>query len=91
VHCAAATRGPPPPPPPPKPGAFFEDQPKATKSSAGSQAELLAALNQGSGITSGLKKVTADMKTKNRADRTGARLCQTCGSRMFSLELSLVP
>ena len=31
----------------------------------------MAALNRGSEVTSGLKKVTADMKTKNRADRTG--------------------
>ncbi len=27
---------------------------------------------QGGGVTSGLKKVTDDMKTKNRADRSGA-------------------
>ena len=32
----------------------------------------MAALNRGSEVTSGLKKVTADMKTKNRTDRTGA-------------------
>jgi hypothetical protein len=69
--------GPPPPPPPPRPGQFFEDKPNAssaasTKSNASSQAELLAQLNRGSEVTSGLKKVTADMKTKNRADRTGA-------------------
>lgn len=29
-------------------------------------------LNQGEGVTSGLKKVTDDMKSKNRADRSGA-------------------
>jgi len=32
---------------------------------------LFDELNQGTNITSGLKKVTADMKTKNRADKTG--------------------
>lgn len=31
----------------------------------------MAALNRGSDVTTGLKKVTADMKTKNRTDRTG--------------------
>ena len=30
---------------------------------------LFASLNQGGNVTKGLKKVTKDMKTKNRADR----------------------
>lgn len=33
---------------------------------------VFAELNKGEAVTSGLRKVTADMKTKNRADRTGA-------------------
>ena len=32
---------------------------------------VFAALNKGEGVTTGLRKVTADMKSKNRADRTG--------------------
>eukprot|EP00490_Sorites_sp_Unknown_P024757 CAMPEP_0114667640 /NCGR_PEP_ID=MMETSP0191-20121206/34878_1 /TAXON_ID=126664 /ORGANISM="Sorites sp." /LENGTH=153 /DNA_ID=CAMNT_0001918721 /DNA_START=303 /DNA_END=764 /DNA_ORIENTATION=+ len=32
---------------------------------------LFASLNQGTGITSGLKKVTKDMKTKNQPNRSG--------------------
>lgn len=36
----------------------------------------MASLNRGADVTSGLRKVTADMKTKNRADRTGAARAQ---------------
>jgi len=54
----AAPPPPPGPPPPPAPTAA------STSSSAEvDKSELFAALNKGSGVTSGLKKVTDDMKT----------------------------
>jgi len=81
---AAATKptargGPPPPPPPPPaggPGSLLDRGTPAGSPSAApaadSRATLLAALNKGDSVTGGLRKVTDDMKTKNRADRTGA-------------------
>jgi len=72
----AAPRGPPPPPPgpPPKPLSpqdLKEEGGPSAQSSAGSHAALFAELQKGEAITSGLKKVTADMKTKNQPDRVG--------------------
>lgn len=64
---------PPPPPPPPPPGSLALEQPKPSQANNG-MAALFADLNRGEGITSGLKKVTAGMKTKNRpkeSDATG--------------------
>ena len=58
---------PPPPPPPPPPG--FADAPKPA--AKGGMNAVFAELNKGTAVTSGLRKVTADMKTKNRADRSG--------------------
>lgn len=75
--------GPPPPPPPPPGGLqnFIAAKDAANKKPASSaaaagnpMAALFAEINKGEGITKGLKKVTDDMKTKNRADRTGAVL-----------------
>ena len=56
--------GGPPPPPPPPPADLMADLAKggSTADKDGRQA-LFAALNKGEGITSGLKKVTADMQT----------------------------
>lgn len=76
----AKKAGPPPPPPPPPPGSLI--QPKqpdsstnapttANVSSGGAMAALFADINKGTAVTGGLKKVTDDMKTKNRSDRTG--------------------
>ena len=59
------------PPPPPPPG-FFDEPRAAAAPAAGSMNAVFGQLNQGSAVTSGLKKVTDDMKTKNRTDRTGA-------------------
>ncbi len=33
---------------------------------------IFASLNKGEGVTSGLKKVTSDMKTKNRTEPTSS-------------------
>ncbi|KAG7672272.1 hypothetical protein Ndes2526B_g06736 [Nannochloris sp. 'desiccata'] len=71
--------GPPPPPPPPPPGSLIQpkQQPAAATttpaapSSSGTMAALFADINKGTAVTAGLKKVTDDMKTKNRSDRTG--------------------
>lgn len=70
-------KGPPPPPPPPanlselllkeRPGA----KPAPAAAAGGGMQEVLKALSQGTAVTSGLRKVTDDMKTKNRADRSG--------------------
>lgn len=63
---APPAAGPPPPGPPPPA--------TATTSSSSTEADMsgvFSALNKGEGVTAGLRKVTADMKAKNRADRTG--------------------
>ncbi|KAK9819752.1 hypothetical protein WJX72_001921 [[Myrmecia] bisecta] len=70
-------RGPPPAaPPPPPPGSLFEKAAsKAGSSSSAPQAGMsavFAELSKGEGVTAGLKKVTADMKAKNQAGRSGA-------------------
>ena len=56
----------PPPPPPPPPGASST----AATPAAGMNA-VFNELNQGEAVTAGLRKVTDDMKTKNRVDRVG--------------------
>lgn len=63
--------GPPAAPPPPPPGSLTESKPSDGSSGAPSKAALFSELNKGSAVTSGLKKVTADMKAKNRSDRSG--------------------
>ncbi|KAL4855712.1 Cyclase-associated protein 1 [Chlorella vulgaris] len=74
---AAKPAGPPPPPPPP-PGNLVARNAAAaaaaTAAAAGGgnpMAALFSELNKGDSVTSGLKKVTDDMKTKNRAERSG--------------------
>lgn len=75
-----APGGPPPPPPPPPPGALLsERKPGAAATGSGSSggggnpmAALFADINKGTAVTSGLRKVTDDMKAKNRGDRSGA-------------------
>ncbi|CAJ0576149.1 unnamed protein product, partial [Mesorhabditis spiculigera] len=64
---APSSCGPPPPPPPPMPIDLFG---ATSASSAGGRTErdaLFAQLNQGSGITSTLKKVTPEMQTHKNA------------------------
>ena len=58
--------GGPPPPPPPPPADIFADVKKAPAAPSGEsddRSALFAEINKGSGITSKLKKVTADMQT----------------------------
>ncbi|XP_057309700.1 adenylyl cyclase-associated protein-like isoform X1 [Hydractinia symbiolongicarpus] len=58
----AANGGAPPPPPPGPPPPAAPDASSSTPA-VDTRAELFAALNKGTGITTGLKKVTDDMKT----------------------------
>ncbi|ORY86775.1 adenylate cyclase associated N terminal-domain-containing protein [Protomyces lactucae-debilis] len=71
-----AAGGPPPPPPPgPPPPPFMGDAPGASKSAAsgGDMNAVFASLNQGSAVTSGLKKVDKSQMThKNPALRASS-------------------
>ncbi|GAA0159320.1 actin or actin-binding cytoskeletal protein [Lithospermum erythrorhizon] len=61
------------PAPPPPPASLFTSesvQPSSSRPKDGMSA-VFQELNSGKSVTSGLRKVTDDMKTKNRADRTG--------------------
>jgi len=68
--------GAPPPPPPPVDASIVisssasggTDASAAGEKKPGGMAAVFAALNKGEAITTGLKKVTSDMKTKNRKD-----------------------
>lgn len=64
-NSALPSSGAAPPPPKAMPKEDSSSKPTADISSVFNQ------LNKGEAVTSGLKKVTADMKSKNRADRTG--------------------
>jgi len=69
VPPAPAAGGPPPPPPPP-PANLFDDLKIDENAEDKARNALFAELNKGEGVTSGLKKVTDDMKThKNPALR----------------------
>lgn len=71
---------PPAAPPPPPPGTLIQPKTTETTDSAassaggggGTMAALFAEINKGTSVTSGLRKVTDDMKTKNKPDRVGA-------------------
>jgi adenylyl cyclase-associated protein len=68
-------KGPPPPPPPsfaPPPPALPSSKPSSSAGAPLSMSAVFQDINRGESVTAGLKKVTADMKTKNRADRSGA-------------------
>ena len=62
VPPAPAAGGPPPPPPPP-PANLFDDLKIDENAEDKARNALFAELNKGEGVTSGLKKVTDDMKT----------------------------
>jgi adenylyl cyclase-associated protein len=55
-------------PPPPAAGSLTQEK---KKPASGGTAALFSELNKGAGVTSGLKKVTGDMKAKNRTEQTG--------------------
>jgi len=58
--------GPPPPGPPPPPVVDMS----GGGGGGPDMSKVFASLNQGVGVSSGLKKVTADQKTKNRTDKS---------------------
>lgn len=61
-----------PAPPPPPPASLFSSEPSQPSSSNPKQGMSAVFQEISSGnVSVGLKKVTADMKTKNRTDRTG--------------------
>ncbi|KAG4164728.1 hypothetical protein ERO13_A13G034600v2 [Gossypium hirsutum] len=61
-----------PAPPPPPPASLFSSEPSQPSSSNPKQGMSAVFQEISSGnVSAGLKKVTADMKTKNRTDRTG--------------------
>jgi len=62
-----------PPPPPPPPAYELDNFQDLDVSGSDDRAALFASLNKGEGVTSGLKKVTADMQThKNPSIRAGS-------------------
>jgi len=67
---------PPGPPPPPPPMDFTTTTSTSSGSSGPDMGGVFAELNKGEAVTSGLKKVTADMKSKNRADKTSILTAQ---------------
>lgn len=68
----APPRGPPPPPPGGGPPPYKFASGAAAPAKGADMSKVFAELNKGEAVTSGLRRVTADMKTKNRGDRTGA-------------------
>jgi adenylyl cyclase-associated protein len=61
--------GPPPPGPPPPASAATDSS--SSSADAADMSGVFAQLNRGGDVTTGLRKVTADMKSKNRTDRSG--------------------
>ncbi|CAI5519329.1 unnamed protein product [Closterium sp. Naga37s-1] len=73
-------RGAPPPPPPPAASAGGG----GGGGGGADMSKVFSELNKGEAVTAGLRKVTADMKTKNRADRSGAVPASIGGSKATS-------
>jgi len=71
---APATSAPPAPSgapaPPPPPPAGFNDDNKSKKPAAADMSAVFNAIGKGEGVTSGLKKVTDDMKSKNNPNKS---------------------
>ncbi|RZC92562.1 hypothetical protein C5167_029340 [Papaver somniferum] len=68
---APAPRGPAPPPPPPASLFTSESSNASSSQPKKGMAAVFQEISSGETVTAGLRKVTADMKTKNRSDRTG--------------------
>ncbi|PSS26049.1 Cyclase-associated protein [Actinidia chinensis var. chinensis] len=73
---SAPSKGPPPsapaPPPPPPASLFSSESPQSSSSRPKvGMAAVFQEINSGKPVTTGLRKVTDNMKTKNRSDRTG--------------------
>ncbi|RWR95712.1 cyclase-associated protein 1 [Cinnamomum micranthum f. kanehirae] len=60
-----------PAPPPPPPASLLSSDTTSSRPKEGMSA-VFQEISSGKPVTAGLRRVTADMKTKNRADRTGA-------------------
>ncbi|XP_042450823.1 cyclase-associated protein 1-like isoform X1 [Zingiber officinale] len=75
-------RGPPAPPPPPSTALFASEA--ATSQSKEGMSAVFQEISSGRSVTSGLRKVTDDLKTKNRADRAGVVAATEKGSRASS-------
>ncbi|CAI5944064.1 unnamed protein product [Closterium sp. NIES-64] len=73
-------RGAPPPPPPPAASAGGG----GGGGGGADMSKVFSELNKGEAVTAGLRKVTADMKTKNRTDRSGAVPASIGGSKATS-------
>lgn len=71
VSATAGKSGARPPPPPPPPLPTFESTETAQSSKEGMSA-VFQEISRGESVTAGLKKVTDEMKTKNRPDRSGS-------------------
>ncbi|CAL9021973.1 unnamed protein product [Prunus brigantina] len=68
----APAPGAPAPPPPPSASLFSSETSQASSSCPKEgMSAVFQEINSGKPVTTGLRKVTDDMKTKNRADRTG--------------------
>ncbi|KAJ4850397.1 F-actin-capping protein subunit alpha [Turnera subulata] len=79
---SASPRGPGPAPPPPPPASLFSSetsQPSSSKPKQGMAAVFQEISSKP--VTAGLRKVTDDMKSKNRADRTGVVAASEKGVR----------
>lgn len=59
-----------PPPGPPPPPANLHDAPSSNANAPPDMTRVFGELSKGEDVTKGLKKVTADMKSKNRTDKS---------------------
>ncbi|BFG41536.1 hypothetical protein CerSpe_278100 [Prunus speciosa] len=85
----APAPGAPAPPPPPSASLFSSETSQASSSRPKEgMAAVFQEINSGKPVTTGLRKVTDDMKTKNRADRTGIVGTQEKESRTSSPSFS---
>ncbi|XP_039014935.1 cyclase-associated protein 1-like [Hibiscus syriacus] len=83
--------GAPAPPPPPPPASLFSSEPSQPSSSQPKQGMSAVFQEISSGnVSAGLKKVTADMKTKKRTDRTGVVSASEKETRSSSSSFSKV-
>ncbi|KAJ6827121.1 cyclase-associated protein 1-like [Iris pallida] len=82
---ASPTRAPAPPPPPSS--SLFTSETSSSRPKEGMSA-VFQEISSGKPVTAGLKKVTDDMKTKNRTDRSGVVTAAAKGSPTSSFSFS---
>ncbi|KAL5715240.1 F-actin-capping protein subunit alpha [Ranunculus cassubicifolius] len=87
----APPRGAPAPPPPPS-ASLFSSESSNTSSSRPKEgmAAVFSEISSGKPVTSGLRKITDDMKTKNRTDRIGVVAASGKETRTSSTSFSKV-